>query len=402
MTKKILFIVAHRLDRSPGQRFRFEQYLDYLSQNGFEFIISNFLNEHDDKIFYSKGKYVQKFWILIKALWQRYNDVRRASEFDIVFIYRDAIMIGSTWFERRFHKSKAKVIYDFDDAIWFPETSDGNVNLQWLKRPSKVIDIFKLSDMVFAGNSFLADFAKKYNNNVKIVPTTIDINYYVKAESTKHYAQSIKHEALSTEYNVQNNKHEARSTEYNVQNTKHEELSTKHCICIGWTGTSTTIKHFQLAIPVLNRIKEKYKDSVYFKIISDVPYNGDDIKVENCKWSKDSEIKELSSFDIGIMPLPFNEWSKGKCGFKGLQYMALEIPAVMSAVGVNVDIVNHGVNGFLVYKDDDWFDILSSLIESKELRDKIGKEGRKTVINNYSCQALNNTYVGYFNEILDL
>ena len=368
--KKILYIVAHRLGRSPGQRFRFEQYLDYLAKNGFEYKISNFLNEKDDKIFYSKGKYLKKLWIMFKSIRQRFNDVKHASEYDIIFIYRDAIMIGTTWFEKQFHKSNAKVIFDFDDAIWFPDTSEGNANLKWLKKPSKVKTIISLSDMVFAGNSYLADYAKQFNNNVKIVPTTIDTDYYIRK----------------------------------IKITEHGARSTEHKICIGWTGSFTTMKHLNFAIPILQKLKEKYGDKIYFKVISDVPpLSGFQLPASSfqfCKWNKNTEIADLSVIDIGIMPLPDVQWSKGKCGFKGLQYMALEIPAVMSAVGVNNEIIEHGVNGFLAKTEEDWVNILSSLIESKELRVQIGKEGRKTIIQKYSFHSQKETYLEYFKSLI--
>ncbi|MBP7496402.1 MAG: glycosyltransferase family 4 protein [Bacteroidales bacterium] len=357
---KILYIVAHRLGRSPGQRFRFEQYLKYLEESGFNYEISNFLNEKDDKIFYSKGKYFKKFIILLKSIRQRLKDIKRANEFDIIFIYRDAIMIGSTYFEKQFSKSKARVIFDFDDAIWYPETSQGNSNLSFLKKPSKTGRIIELSDLVFAGNSYLADYALQYNKNVRIVPTTIDINYYIKKERKKS-----------------DNK-----------------------ICIGWTGTSTTLKHYELIIPVLKRIKDKYGDKIYFKLISDQPLLTKELEIENTKWDKETEIEDLSYIDIGIMPLPDDKWSKGKCGFKGLQYMALEIPALMSAVGVNNEIIQDGINGFLAKNDEEWYNKLCLLLNSPELRKNIGLKGRQTIVEKYSCQALKEKYIEYFKELI--
>lgn len=367
LPKKILYIVAHRLNRSPGQRFRFEQYLAYLKQNGFEYEISNFLNEKDDKIFYSKGNYILKFWILIKSMLQRLNDVRRANKFGVVFIYRDAIMIRTTVFEWLFHLSKAKVIFDFDDAIWFTEVSEGNANLGWLKNPDKTKRIIELSDMVFAGNKYLADYSLNFNKNVKVVPTTIDTDYFIRRKE-------IKSEQLST---------------INEQR-----------ICIGWTGSFTTVKHLMLAESFLRKIKDKYNDRVCFKMISDIPLPNDELGFEFCKWSSTTEIEDLSSIDIGIMPLPDDKWSRGKCGFKGLQYMALEIPSVMSPVGVNNEIIENGVNGFLPKSEDEWVEVLSRLIESEELRKSIGKMGRKTIVERYSFHSLKDTYLSYFNELV--
>lgn len=358
--KKILFIVAHRLNRSPGQRFRFEQYLDFLSQSGFEYVISNILNENDDKTFYSKGKYFKKFLIFLKTILIRFKDIKRAKNFDIVFVYREAIMIGSTYFEEKLKQSGAKLIYDFDDAIWLPETSDGNKSLEWLKRPTKTFDIIKLSDMVIVGNRYLQNYSKKYNLNVHIMPTTINTNYHTK-----------------------------------------KPTSVNDKICIGWTGTNTTLKHFETILPVLKILKQKYEDKIYFKIIAnfDTPKKYE-VEVKHCDWNSKTEIEDLWEFDIGIMPLPMDEWSMGKCGLKGLQYMSLGIPAIMSAVGINNDIINEGENGYLANNNEEWGTKLSLLIDDKELRHKIGENGYQTIIGKYSVEANKNKYLELFNSLV--
>ena len=230
-TKKVLLILPHRIDRSPGQRFRIEQYLKFLEQNGYEFTVSNIISKEDDKIFYNAGHYFSKFRIFFNSFLHRLKDVKRANDFDIIFIYREAIMLGNTYIERKVSKSKAKIIFEFDDSIWLNDVSDGNKNLKWLKRPSKTKTICKYSDTIFAGNAYLANFAAKYNSNVKIIPTTIDTDYHL---------------------------------------SKNKKSSDK--ICIGWTGTSTTLKHLEFALPVLKKIKAKYGDKIIFKVIVNVPY----------------------------------------------------------------------------------------------------------------------------------
>jgi glycosyltransferase involved in cell wall biosynthesis len=269
-------------------------------------------------------------------------------------------MLGTTFFEKQFKKSKAKIILDFDDAIWLNDVSEGNNNLAWLKNPMKTSEITQLSDMVFVGNSYLADFALQKNKNVKIVPTTIDAFLYKKKSIFKK----------------------------------------DNRICIGWTGSSTTLKHLQLAVPFLKKIKEIYNDKVYFKMISDVPFHSNEVEFTFCKWSKEKEIEDMSEFDIGIMPLPDDEWAKGKCGFKGLQYMALEIPAIMSPVGVNTDIIENCVNGYLACENEEWVEKLSLLIDSEDLRKKFGVNGRKTVEEKYSFESQKNKYLSYFNELV--
>ena len=341
---KILFLVAHRPGRSPGQRFRFEQYLDFLAQNGFTSEISYLLNEKDDICFYSKGNYFRKLGIFFKSIRIRLKDLGRSADFDLIFIYREAVMFGSAWFERKLKRKGVPIILDFDDAIWLMDVSKGNHNLRWMKRPSKTADILRLADMAIVGNQYLASYASAFNHNIKIIPTTINTNSF--------------------------------------QRKAYVEKSNK--ICIGWTGSGTTMKHFGLAIGFLKQISEKYPDRIYIKLISDINYPTNEIDVRFCKWDKDTEIDDLSEIDIGIMPLPDDEWAKGKCGFKGLQYMSLEIPAIMSPVGVNCEIIQDGINGYLAANDQEWLEKLSMLIDSYELRINIGKAGRKTIVDNYS------------------
>lgn len=229
----------------------------------------------------------------------------------------------------------------------------------WLKNPDKTGKIIRIADLIFAGNEYLAEYARKFNDNVVIIPTTIDTNEY-----------------------------------------RNLLLNTHPSVCIGWSGSMTTIKHFEYAIPFLTQLKNKYGNKISFKVIGDGSYRNEALGITGIAWNKEDEIKELSSFDIGIMPLPHDEWAKGKCGLKGLQYMALEIPTVMSPVGVNMEIIKDGTNGFLAETTDEWVEKVSLLLESEELRHKIGKEGRKTVVEKYSIESQKKNYLNHFNNII--
>lgn len=357
--KKVLIICLHRENRSPGQRFRYEQYIPYLEQNGYQFDTSILLNEKDDRTFYSKGNYFKKAIIYFKTWMIRTKDWFRMNRYDIIFIFRDALVTGSTFFERRFARSKAKVIYDFDDAIWLQMVSDANKKLAFMKNPSKTADIIRLSDLIFAGNRFLADYASQFNQHIAIIPTTIDTDQYVPMKNNK----------------------------------------TDDTVCIGWSGSFTTIQHFATAIPALRRVKDKFGSKVKFKIIGDATYYCADLDTQGVAWKAVTEIEDLSEIDIGIMPLPDDEWSKGKCGLKGLQYMALEIPTLMSPVGVNTEIIEHGVNGFLPRSEDEWVEQLSVLVMDQQKRQTVGKAGRKTVIERYSVSAIKHKYLENFNRL---
>src|SRR5690606_23469034 len=163
-----------------------------------------------------------------------------------------------------------------------------------------------------------------------------------------------------------------------------------------WSGSFSTLEHFATAIPALVEIKNKYGSRVSFKIIGDKNYYCKELDVQGLPWNGATEVKDLSEFDIGIMPLPDTEWAKGKCGLKGLQYMALKIPTLMSPVGVNSKIIRHGVNGYLPGTKEEWVRDLSILIEDPITRQRVGEEGRLTVLDNYSVKAWEQQYLEKF------
>ncbi len=355
--KRVLFVGMHRFDRSPSQRYRFEQFFKFLEFNKIECELSYLISEKDDEILYSSGKYLGKLLIFLKSWLHRLKDVKRANEFDYIFIQREAFMTGTTYFEKRLAKSNAKLIYDFDDSIWLEDKNKANGKLAFLKNPSKTSEIITLCDIVVAGNNYLANYARQFNKNVVIIPTTINTDWYKPIPKRE-----------------------------------------KEKVIIGWSGSFSTIKHFESAIDALTEIIAKYGEKVIFKVIGDSNYVNIPLGIQGQKWKSDTEVQDLQNIDIGIMPLPDIEWTHGKCGLKGLQYMGLAIPTIMSPVGVNTAIIKHGVNGYLASTKEEWVECLSQLIESPELRKNLGAEGRKTVEEKYSVIANQQKYLALFTE----
>ena len=361
--KRILFIVQHRFNRSPGQRYRCEQYIKYLEAAGFECVYSPLIaTKEEDFALYNSQSLLDKAKIFAKGFARRVKDAWRARNFDIIFIYREAFMTGSVFFEKLLRKSGAKIILDFDDAIWLSTISEANKSLQWLKNPEKVNDIIRLSDLVIVGNAYLAEYAKKFNSNVMVFPSTIDLDYY--------------------------------KIPLPAENKAHSK------VVIGWSGSHTTVEHFETIIPVLKTLRSKYGDEVEFVVYGDPHYKNTELGINGLAWSFDTEVSTIAAFDIGIMPLPTDQWSKGKCAMKGLMYMGLQVPAVLSGVGMNNDVIEDGTNGFLANTEDEWINKLSLLIESPALRSDLGKAGRVTIEKRFSAQALNAEYVDAFKQII--
>jgi glycosyltransferase involved in cell wall biosynthesis len=357
--KKILFIAHHRIDRAPGQRYRFEQYFSYLEGNGVVCDLKNIISEEDDKILYSHGNYLKKAVIGLKSLRKRKSDLKSISQYDLVVVFREAILTSSIFFERKLAKSGVPILFDFDDAIWVKDVSEGNQRLSFLKNPDKIKKILPLVSHVSAGNSYLKKFALKYNKSVSIMPSTIDTDKYKEIKKLKEGP-----------------------------------------VTIGWVGSHTTIKHFETIVPVLIKLKKKYKGEIEFKVIGDPIYRNSDLGINGIAWDNSKEVEFFNMLDIGVMPLPDDEWTKGKCGMKGLLYMSVNTPAVMSSVGMNSEIIENGVNGFLADTKEEWFEVLSKLIEDENLRKSIGLAGRKTVEEKYSMNSQKEKYLDLYLSLM--
>lgn len=363
-SKRILFIVQHRFNRSPGQRYRCEQYINALTENGFQCTYSPIIvNEAEDKALYQSRSLFSKALIFFSAALRRLRDLVRAHRYDVVFIYREAFMTGSVFFEKALKRSGAALVYDFDDAIWLPDVSEVNKGLAWLKRPSKTADIARLADLVIVGNSYLAKYAGQFNANTVVFPSTIDLNYYKLRTGPRPFFGNGQ-------------------------------------IVIGWSGSHTTIKHFETILPAFEELRKRYGNKVHFVVYGDPHYRNNELGIESLAWSPETEVPVISSFDIGVMPLPDNEWTQGKCAMKGLQYMGLGVATVMAPVGMNKDVVENGRNGYLAGPTEEWIEKLSLLIENETLRKSLGVEGRKTIEQKFSAQALAPYYVELINSVI--
>jgi glycosyltransferase involved in cell wall biosynthesis len=352
---RILFLVPYPVGESPSQRFRFEQYFELLKRNKIEFVVSSFWSLRAWAILYSKGNAFEKTFWLITGFLMRWLDVFRSVQYDLIFIHRECAPIGPPVFEFVLTKVLTKkIIYDFDDAIWLPNTSAENALARWIKFHGKVKFICRWSYRVSCGNDWLANYARQFNSNVVVNPTTIDTE----------------------------NLHNPDVYPFRKENEK---------VVIGWTGTHSTLMYLNELIPILQAIEKKHP--VIIRIIANKNPNLPLQSFEFIPWRKETEIQDLLSFDIGLMPLTDDTWANGKCGFKALQYMALEIPCVASPVGVNNSIIQNNQNGFLCQSENEWETTLEKLIADRSLRKRIGSAGRETVIQHYSVSSNSSSFL---------
>jgi glycosyltransferase involved in cell wall biosynthesis len=333
-------------DTSPGQRFRLEQWEPFLRKAGITIDYFSFTDENFRKIIYKEGHTAAKVKELLKANVRRLGHIFKASEYDAIYLYRAANMVGPAWMERFLSWRKTPVIFDFDDAIFLTDTSKANKKFGWAKFSGKTADICRLSAHVTVGNSYLAEYALRYNKNVHIVPTSIDTNRY----------QPVSKEPNKTER-----------------------------VIVGWTGSSTSQYHLEEFEPVLAELVKRH-DNVEIRVISDREPDFKEVPFVWRQWTAQTEVEETSHFDIGIMPLPDNEWTRGKCAAKALICMSLGIPAICSDVGANRDVIRHGENGFLAKDKEAWLKSFETLIADPQLRIKMGHQARRTVVEGYSME----------------
>lgn len=335
-------------------------YLDSLEQAGMTGELSYIISEEDDKTLYSPGNYLSKGRIALRSYARRHEDLRRLHEFDLIVICREALLSRSVYFERRMIASGIPVVYDFDDAIWIRDVSSANRRIAWLKNPDKIRKILPGCAAVTAGNDYLADFAKTLNPNVHVIPSTIDPAFHFPLPRPERP------------------------------------------VTIGWSGSLTTLPHFEQVIPVLRKLYDKWGDQIRFLTVGAKTNAAPDLPISFIPWSKDTENQSLNEIDIGLMPLPDDPWTRGKCGMKALLYMSVGKPAVASPVGVNSEIIRHEDNGMLASADEEWFSCLDLLIEDGSRREQMGQRALRFVREHYGKEAWADRLIDVYKQSMQI
>jgi glycosyltransferase involved in cell wall biosynthesis len=344
---KVLFLVPYPLNTAPSQRFRVELFLPELKKAGINFRIYPFMDYQTWLVLYRNTSFFLKVFGLVKGIFKRWMSVIFVSPFyDYVFIHREAAPVGPPIFEWWLTKIYGKkIIYDFDDAIWIPNTSSANNLVRWFKAFWKVKYICKWAYKVVAGNDYLCHYARQYNKNVIHIPTSVDV--------VSH------HNKIKLDQNAK--------------------------VALGWTGSHSTLKYLDMMVPIINELQKEIQFD--FIVISDQKPALNLRHWQFIPWKVETETTDLLKMHIGIMPLSNDAWSEGKCGFKLVQYFASGIPAVASPVGVNKRIVEAGKNGFLCASDEEWKTALRTLLTNADLRKEMGTKGRKKVESEFSLQS---------------
>lgn len=276
-----------------------------------------------------------------RTLKENFRFFDQLSQYDIVFLQRKRFSQPRLGLLRR--KAK-RIVYDFDDSVMY-RNSKAKDPLSSTRR-RRFVQMVKSSDVVIAGNEFLKSQVLPFNPNVEVIPTAIHQERY----HLKTY------------------------------------LAQQETVILGWIGDHGSIHYLEKMKPIFERIGERYP-YVALKIVCDTFFDCGRMKVIKKNWSLEEEVADLQGFDIGVMPLVDDPWSWGKCGLKIIQYQGVGVPVVCTPVGINKDLVEDGANGYYATTPSEWEEKLCFLIEHPELREQMGREGRKRVLKNYTIQT---------------
>lgn len=272
-----------------------------------------------------------------------------ARQMDVVVLLRKTFPLPAFWLLRFCCK---KMVFDFDDAIFC--NTDGSFSATRMARFRQTV---AASDYIFAGNAYLADTARQFNPKVSVIPTSLDTDKY--------------------------------------RLTGHKD-STR--IILVWIGSKSTRKYIQAILPSIDELARKIP-SLELKIIADFELEAKHLVIHNIPWQEQTEAQNLVDSHIGLAPLPEDNWTKGKCGLKVLQYMAAGLPIITSDTGVNREFVEHGINGYIA-KRENWAKAIEEAVSSRQFLAALGLAGKTKVCNTYDIAIVSNKIKNLLMEVL--
>ena len=339
---KILFLSKYNRD-GASSRYRFYNYKPYFDQNDIQFYIKPLLDNSYVINLYNKRK-VKVFLQRMYSIFQRTVFILfKSSEYDLIVIEKELFPNVPYFIEWFLLKNKSYAL-DFDDYI---ATGYKTNSFKRILFENKIDKLARSAKFVTVGNHWY--FKEIKADNLIYLPTVINLEDY--PEVKEDYPTNV--------------------------------------VTIVWIGSLSTGKYLQIVAPVLRELTKKY--SIKLKVIgADVIMEGIDFEIVD--WKEGTEVNELLSADIGIMPLENTIWEKGKCGFKLIQYMACGLPVVASDAPANKEIIENDINGFIARNEREWYIALEKLILNSSSRENFGKSGRRNVELKYSYQVWGKYY----------
>ncbi len=359
--KRILVLCPSPKGTAPTQRLKYEQYLPLLEGEGYQFTISSFQSRRFWDIIYKPGRVAEKIGWTIAGYFKRILDICRAPFYDAVFVNLWVTPLGFPFFEQLLFLFNKRVIYDIDDMIFITKNDHVKSSFfQRLKGSKKPLSLMKRAMYVIVCTPKLEEIAlelNKYKNVIDISSTFNTDRFFPVKEYAFHDVTTI-----------------------------------------GWTGTHSTIPFLETLQPVLAQVAKLR--NIKLLVIANKEYLMKDVPTEFIPWKEKTEVEDLHKIEIGLYPIPANEWSLGKSSLKALTYMAIAIPCVATAYGTNYRVIEEDVSGFLAATPEEWTQKIIRLIDDIELRKRTGLNGRKRVEELFSLQANFPKYLKVFFTVI--
>ena len=334
---RILFLPRYA-PQGASSRYRIWQYLPSFERVGYSVEVRPLLDAGYLTQLYQRGTRGLRW--LAKGYARRSFSALTARRFDAVICEQEAFPYLPAFCESFFRSGSAPLFLDFDDAAHIKYESSPLLR-------GKIPRLMAAAEAVVVGNNYLAQYARQFTQKVYVIPSVLDLSRYPKLESA----------------------------------------SRRNAVTIAWIGIPATAEFLKPLIPIFRNLQREFP-RLRFRFIGTGPgFLTNGLNVEFLPWSEQTETSLLAESDIGIMPMPDTQFTRGKCGLKLIQYMAANLPVVASPIGANCEIVSDGENGFLANGDEEWFEKLSVLIANPELCSRFGAAGRATVEQHYSLES---------------
>lgn len=279
----------------------------------------------------------------------------QVDSYDAIWVRRKTLDPFSAGILRR---SPLPVVFDFDDAIMV-RSREKRGSFRSRSRELKFSRTLKVADAVLAGSRYLADLAGTLNPRVHVVPTGVDVRSYP---------------------------------------VKDHDEEPDRLVRLVWIGSASTLRYLLSEYRLFQRVTQKWPE-VHIRIICNEFPEWDDVALEKVPWSHETEGTALAESDIGISPLPDTPFTRGKCGFKLIQYMAAGLPVITTPVGSHTEIVEDGVTGYLANGEEEWLSAIGRLVEDRALRKKFGLAGRVRVEERYDVTVLTEVIASVFTTL---
>jgi glycosyltransferase involved in cell wall biosynthesis len=347
-----LLVLSKYSRKGASSRYRQFQYYPSLEAKGVEIETAPLFDDDYLDRLYSKRS---RLGSVIKSYFRRAGFLLSRPACDVVWVEKELFPWVPWFIEKWFFKILSKpVMADYDDAI-FHQYDKHRFSLVRALLGKKCDLVMSHSNAVIVGNSYLAARAEQAGaRKVVKIPTVVSEKVF------------------------------------------YPRLAANPIPMVGWIGSMSTAVYLSELRPALVELKKKY--NFVFRVVG-ARLDWTDVPVENIEWTESEEVASVQSFDIGVMPLVDSYWERGKCGFKLVQYMACGKPVVADPVGVNVEIVEDGVNGLLTSSSRTWYEALQSLLEDVSLRQEMGQKGRERFQTHYSLEIWQGTIFELISEL---